>query len=378
MLKSKKINIVIGGTFHLPMLYSKLTNLGHDVKVYTSTPKFKFNNDELQKNIVFIPMFFQIIKKLSGYNLKSWMKQFDNFLFDKITSLIMRRADILYGFAGCSLICGKKIKKNGGKYYLDRACPHIEYQNDILIKESNKCDIKFFSANSKTFKRCISEYSEADKIITPSSYTQNTFINKGFDKGKVCIVPLIGKNEIHNIKIKEIDEADHVTFAFIGENLLRKGLIYLLEAWKKLDESDHKLIIRSNSLDLHNNLKIKNLLDQKGIIIKEYYKDINDFYSEADILCLPSIDEGFGMVVLEAMSNGVPSIISKNVGASDLISDKENGMIVNTGNTDEIYEAMNYFINNKAEIYRYGVQAYNDVQKILKEDIYKESLRKII
>ena len=127
-----------------------------------------------------------------------------------------------------------------------------------------------------------------------------------------------------------------------------------------------------------NNSKIKNLLDQKGIIIKEYYKDINDFYSEADILCLPSIDEGFGMVVLEAMSNGVPSIISKNVGASDLISNKENGIIVNTGNTDDIYQAMNYFINNKAEIYRYGVQAYNDVQKIMKEDFYKESLRKII
>lgn len=203
-------------------------------------------------------------------------------------------------------------------------------------------------------------------------------MNKGFDKSKVRIAPLIGKNKIHNLKIKKIDETDQVTFAFIGENLLRKGLIYLLEAWKKLDKNHHKLIIRSNSLDIHNNSKIKNLLDQKGIIIKEYYKDINDFYSEADILCLPSIDEGFGMVVLEAMSNGVPSIISKNVGASDLISNKENGIIVNTGNTDDIYQAMNYFINNKAEIYRYGVQAYNDVQKIMKEDFYKESLRKII
>tara|TARA_B100000902_G_C27322403_1_gene925631 strand:+ start:3026 stop:4159 length:1134 start_codon:yes stop_codon:yes gene_type:complete len=377
-LKSKKINIVIGGTFHLPMLHRKLTDLGHDLKIYTSTPKFKFKNDELKKNIVFIPMFFQIIKKLYGYNLSPWMKQFDNFLFDKITSLIMRRADILYGFAGCSLICGNKIKKNGGKYYLDRACPHIEYQNNILIKESKKCDIRFFSANSKILKRCLSEYLKADKIITPSSYTQNTFLNRGFDKSKVCIAPLIGKKEVHNLKIKKIDETDQITFAFIGENLLRKGLLYLLEAWKKLDKNDHKLIIRSNSLDIHHNSKIKNLLDQKGIIIKEYYKDINDFYDEADVLCLPSIDEGFGMVVLEAMSNGVPSIISKNVGASDLISDKENGIIVNTGNTDDIYQAINYFINNKTEIYRYGVQAYNDLQNIMKEDLYKESLRKII
>ena len=377
-MKSKKINIVIGGTFHLPMLYTKLANLGHDLKIYTSTPKFKFKNNKLKKNIVFIPMFFQIIKKLSGYNLRPWMKNFDNFIFDKITSLIMRRADILYGFAGCSLISGSKIKRNGGKYFLDRACPHIEYQNNILMKESKKCDVRFFPANSKTLKRCILEYFAADKIITPSSYTQNTFLNRGFDKRKVCIAPLIGKNEVRNLGINKIDQSEQITFAFIGENLLRKGLLYLLEAWKKFDKNDHKLIIRSNSSDIHHNPKIKNLINQKGITIKDYYKDINDFYDEADVLCLPSIDEGFGMVVLEAMSNGVPAIVSKNVGASDLISDKKNGIIINTADSDEIYQAINYLINNKAEIYRYGVQAYNDVRNILEQDLYKESLRKIL
>ena len=377
-MKSKKINIVIGGTFHLPMLFSKLKNLGHDVKIYSSTPKFKFKNEELKRNIVFIPMFFQIIKKILGYNLRPWMKQFDNFVFDKITSLIMRKADILYGFAGCSLLCGKKIKKNGGKYYLDRACPHIEFQNNILINESHKTDIRFFSANPKTYKRCINEYTEADKIITPSSYTQKTFLDRGFNENKVFIAPLIGKNEIRDIEISPISESDGITFAFIGENLLRKGITYVLEAWKMLDTNTHKLIIRTNSLDIYNNSKIKTLLNQDGIIVKEYYKDINDFYNEVDVLCLPSIDEGFGMVVLEAMSNGIPTIISKNVGASDLISDKANGMIVNPGNADEVYQVMKYFINSIDEIYTYGIQAYNDIQIIITNDLYKESLRKII
>jgi len=74
----------------------------------------------------------------------------------------------------------------------------------------------------------------------------------------------------------------------------------------------------------------------------------------------------------------VPAIVSKNVGASDLISDKKNGIIINTADSDEIYQAINYLINNKAEIYRYGVQAYNDVRNILEQDLYKESLRKIL
>ena len=377
-MKSKKINIVIGGTFHLPMLHAKLIDLGHDVRIYTSTPKFKFKNNELKRDIVFVPMFFQIIKKLFGYNLRPWMKQFDHFLFDKIISLIMRRADILYGFAGCSLLCGTKVKDDGGKYYLDRACPHIEFQNNILINESIKTGIRFFSANSKTYKRCNDEYLKADKIITPSSYTQNTFLDRGFNKNKIFIAPLIGKNKIREINIKKINESTGVTFAFIGENLLRKGLIYVLQAWEKLGKNGNNLIIRSNSKDIYNNLKIKALLNQKGIIIKKYYENINDFYNEVDVICLPSIDEGFGMVVFEAMSNAVPAIISKNVGASDLVLDKENGIIVNPGNADEISKAMMFFIDNKDEIYRYGERAYNDVQIIIQEDLYKESLSNII
>ena len=59
-----KINIVVGGTFHAPILARNLIRLGHDVKIYTSTPKFKFKDKALLKNIVFVPMMFQIFRKL--------------------------------------------------------------------------------------------------------------------------------------------------------------------------------------------------------------------------------------------------------------------------------------------------------------------------
>lgn len=361
------------------MLFNKLTELGFDVKIYTSTPKFKFKDEHIKSAVVFIPMFFQIIKKISSMNLWPWMKYFDQYLFDKITSIIMRDADIVYGFAFCSLSCGKKIKKKGGIYLLDRACPHVEFQNNILVEESKKSGLYFHKSGKFTLKRGVDEYRCADKIVTPSSYTKKSFLDKGFDDPKICIAPLIGKNKVSKFSKTKINKLDSVTFAFVGENLLRKGFMYVLEGWKMLGNNhNHKLIIRSNNSNIYSNKLIADLLNQKGVLIKDYYKDINDFYNEVDILCLPSIDEGFGMVVLEAMSNGIPAIISTNVGSSDLVSDKRDGLIISPKSSDEVYKAMNFFIENKEEIYNYGKQAYDSVQDVLESDKYKQALSKII
>jgi len=379
-LKNKKINLIVGGTFHVPILFNKLNDLGHDVKVYTSTPKFKFKENIIKSKIIFIPMFFQIIKKIFNFNLKPWMKYFDQYMFDKITSWIMRDAEIVYGFAFCSLACGKKIKKKGGRYFLDRACPHIDFQNNILNQESKKHGIiTYFSSGAAVLKRGKDEYELADKIITPSSYSKKSFLDKGFDKKKICIAPLIDKNKAFKFNKSKLKNSDSVTFSFIGENVLRKGLIYVLYAWKLLGNNHkHKLIIRSNNSYIYSNKIIKNLLNQKGILIKEYYKNINDFYSETDVLCLPSIDEGFGMVVIEAMSNGIPTIISENVGSKDFVSHKKNGLIIKPQSTHAVLEAMQFFINNKVKIYNYGREAYKSSQVFFKNDVYKYELNKII
>lgn len=369
----------MGGSFHVQMLSNKLDNLGHDVRVYSSTPKFKFKDNFIKNKITYVPMFFQAIKKLFGFNLKPWMKYFDQYMFDKITSLIMRDADIVYGFAFCSLACGKRIKKIGGDFYLDRACPHINFQNSILQNESEKTGIPFIASDMKTILRGIEEYDLADKIITPSTYSKKSFLDERFNEKKIFIAPLIGKNRASDFKKRILNNKDSITFAFVGENILRKGLIYVLEAWKLLDNNhNNKLIIRSNNNNIYTNKLIMNLLNQKGIEIKEYYDDINDFYKEVDVLCLPSIDEGFGMVVLEAMSNGIPAIISKNVGASDLLKDKEDGIIIDDQSSMAVLDAMKFFINNKEEIYNYGYRAYNNVQAILRNDLYKDALKKII
>ena len=58
-----------------------------------------------------------------------------------------------------------------------------------------------------------------------------------------------------------------------------------------------------------------------------YFKNIEDFYLQCDLFCLPSVDDGFGLAVLEAMASGIPVITTENVGASEMVENNINGFV---------------------------------------------------
>ena len=379
-MKSKnKVNIVVGGTFHVAMLVRKLENLGYDVKIYTSTPKFKFRKESFYKQVVFIPMFFQIYRKISKKLISSKMKYFDKTLFDFLVSIVMRRCDILYGFAGASLFCGKKTISHGGTYILDRACPHIEFQNSLVKKESRVLDVKFFALDENMLKRCEAEYKLAEKIIVPSHYSGKTFLDKGFAQSKIRIVPLEAKTSIPSNKYFTGNKNTEIIFCSVGGGLLRKGFLYLLRAWDDLQLKDAKLYLKTNKKELEDNKEINQILQRnKNIIFHGYYEDINDFYKQCDVFCMPSIDDGFGMVVPEAMANGLPCIVTENVGSSSLIKNKDNGFIVPIQDSNKIKIALEYFYDNREMVKKMGQKSFSDYLVYMENNSYEESLDKAL
>jgi len=65
-----------------------------------------------------------------------------------------------------------------------------------------------------------------------------------------------------------------------------------------------------------------------------------DVMMESDVLVLPSLGEGFGLVVAEALACGLPVIVTPNVGSSDLIHDGQEGFVVPVCSADAIAERL--------------------------------------
>jgi len=75
---------------------------------------------------------------------------------------------------------------------------------------------------------------------------------------------------------------------------------------------------------------------------------------EQDVLVFPSLFEGFGMVITEAMSQGTPVITTDRTAGPDLINNFENGWLINAGSTESLQEMIENILNNPLSVEKNG------------------------
>jgi glycosyltransferase involved in cell wall biosynthesis len=125
---------------------------------------------------------------------------------------------------------------------------------------------------------------------------------------------------------------------FSGTLHQRKGIGYLLEAIESLGKGVQLTMIGQRMAP---NLVIDKACKRWRWLESIPHKQVLEIMMQSDVLVLPSLSEGFGLVVTEAMACGLPVIVTPNVGASDLISDGREGYIVPICSAEAIADRLN-------------------------------------
>jgi UDP-glucose:(heptosyl)LPS alpha-1,3-glucosyltransferase len=124
----------------------------------------------------------------------------------------------------------------------------------------------------------------------------------------------------------KIDKSNFVIL-FVGGQWERKGLKFLVEAMKHLEQGALLIVVGNGDEEKYRNLAREHGVED-AILFQGFKKDIAEYYLAADVLVLPSLYEPFGYPVLEAMAMGLPAIASRQVGASEIIVEGETGFII--------------------------------------------------
>ena len=224
----------------------------------------------------------------------------------------------------------------GAAFVLDRACPDIRVQQQMMVEEARKVS-GTFTTNSPWFvERQVEEYETADFILAPSEFSRRSYPEHL--RAKVVLAPLYGRSEV-SVRVPKPMGSPFV-LGIVGGGPLRKGSLYLLQAWKELALPNAQLKIRT-STEIYTYPLLKQLIaEQSNVSVISYIHDISRFYAECDAFILPSVDDGFGMALFEALANGVPSIASRNCGSSELLVPERDCLLIDAFSVEQIKEAV--------------------------------------
>lgn len=161
----------------------------------------------------------------------------------------------------------------------------------------------------------------------------------------------------------------------VGSHSYNKGTDLLMQIWKQVQPEfpDWSLEVYGKSTANQQYEKEAEQLNLKNIQFHKPVNNIQQKYAESSIMLLPSRSEGFGMVLIEAMSCGLPCV-SFNCphGPGDIISEGKDGFLIENGNIEALAEKLKILMNDEELRQTMGTAAKQSVTKYLPENIVKQ------
>ncbi len=213
----------------------------------------------------------------------------------------------------------------------------IKYRQEIVRNSFEGFFTKYFKPQRyfekiKKAKKQQSMAQQCKKILVPSNLHKEDIVkNLKISEDKVFVLP--PAIEMPQNTEKSINEV--YTFGLSAIGFANKGGYIALKAFIKFIKKNNakiKIIYPKwrKNIFLRLFLFFNNL--NKKVEFTDMYENMADFYKSIDCLLVPSKEETFGMVITEAMSYGVPVIISSRCGAKDLVKDGQNGFLFDMKN----------------------------------------------
>lgn len=191
------------------------------------------------------------------------------------------------------------------------------HDKDASRREHEKLGIPYeypHLTDLEQWKRYVGGYLAADVLICPSKHSADVMRSYGAKK-RIDIIP-------HGVdvpvEVKPLPK--RFVVGYLGALGPDKGVRYLLEAWKRLNYKDAVLVLagRDSTSDwarlLYHSFGIGSNVHFAG-----WQKDVSNFYNAISLYVQPSVSEGWGIEVLEAMAHGRPVICSNGAGAVDAV-----------------------------------------------------------
>jgi len=224
-------------------------------------------------------------------------------------------------------------KRLGIPTVLERPNAHTRFCYEVVAAEHRRIGIKTphpdYQPDEAVLTREEAEFAACDFLLCPSDFAAKSFLEYGFPQDKI-LRHRYGFDETAFFPSATLREPEkQFTALFVGVDPVRKGLHFAMEAWLDSPAREDGVFLIAGDLAGEFKQKFATALSHRNIIQLGHRHDIPALMQGADILLMPSIEEGFGLVCAEAIATGCVPLASST--CTEMCRHMENALVHNVG-----------------------------------------------
>ena len=336
-----KVSIGTTTGFHLRRLAAELHASGVDTTYFSAMPNFRLRHDGLSPDMsesLFWPLTpisaLALMRHLPG----SLQDRAVQARFGAVDALIAKRlqpCDAFIGLSAMSVLSARKARELGAKVVIERGSRHVLSQHDLLVAGGGA------GLEPRYIERELAGYAEADIITVLSSHAADSFVERGVERSRLFVCPLGVDLSVFRPTPRP---SKPTSLLFVGAWSHRKGVDLLVEAVRR--RADWRLTHVGTMADA--------IFPDDRRIVSVGHRDhhgLAGIMADHHILVLPSREDGFGMVLLEALASGLPVVASRMTGAPDIqkmIDNTDYVGLTEAGDADDLLRGLDEMVAREA------------------------------
>jgi len=288
----------------------------------------------------------------------------------------------VYGFEHACLASFQRAKELGIQTIYDVPAPETTRIRSLMAQAMEQFPhlrSEWFEVTSRKEPRRLerrkAEWELADRVICASEFTRSTFEDAGYDVGKVRVVPYGCPDPIPEEAAINGGSPPSAPLRLLwaGTFTIRKGAHILLDTWRewnpgpgvRLDIYGRNLLPEECLTTLPGEIRFHAPVSRPELLRT---------MQTSDLLVFPTLYDGFGMVVTEALSRGLPVLTTRCAGASTFIRDRENGLLIQENSVAALHEALQWCADHRESLPSMRIEALRSAAS-WQWHHYRESLR---
>jgi glycosyltransferase involved in cell wall biosynthesis len=239
-----------------------------------------------------------------------------DYIVSRRLEALKEQVDIVHTWPLGSLRTLRTAERLGIPTVLERCNAHTRFAYTVVQQECERLAVHLpprheHAYNADVLNKEEREYNEAFRLLCPSNFVVKTFLDEGFSPEKLLrhIYGFDPKRFYPDNTARSTDQG--LTMLSVGVNAVRKGVHFALDAWLKSPASRSGTFLIAGEFLPEYQRRLAPMLAHPSVKVLGHRNDVPELMRRSDILVLPSIEEGFGLVVAEGMGSGCVPLISE-------------------------------------------------------------------